>query len=261
MVKGLELFRKMMRPYMDNFVIIGGTACDIQLSGTTMHPRATNDIDIIVVVERLTKEFVSAFWQFIKGGGYRIEKRLNQAGSSVYALYRFTLQDDNLSYPQKIELLSRHSDLLGEPSGFHIEPIPTDELHQSLSAIIMDDDFYNFTVHQAEEIDGLLVANNLALIVLKVNAYLNLTRDREEGREVNSRDIRKHRSDVIKLVAAGAYPEPTPVGQKIYDAIQNFVKDNENHIQSMADSLKVDAVAVQTYLEVLRDEIFEQSQS
>ena len=152
MVKGLELFRKRMRPYMDNFVIIGGTACDIQLSGTTMHPRATNDIDIIVVVERLTKEFVSAFWQFIKGGGYRIEKRLNQAGSSVYALYRFTLQDDNLSYPQKIELLSRHSDLLGEPSGFHIEPIPTDELHQSLSAIIMDDDFYNFTVHQAEEL-------------------------------------------------------------------------------------------------------------
>ena len=258
MVKGLELFRKAMRPYKDNFVIIGGTACDIQLTGTTMHPRATDDIDIIVVVEKITPEFVKAFWQFIHEGNYRVEKRINQAGTSVYALYRFTMQDESLAYPQKIELLSRHSDLLGEPSGFHIEPIPTDLVHQSLSAIIMDDDLYNFTVHQAEEIDNLLVANNLSLIVLKANAYLNLTREREMGKEINSKDIKKHRSDVLKLVAAGIYPEPVAVVRKIYDTIQTFVTDNEKHLQSLSEALKVDEDAVQAYLEVLRNEIFEQ---
>ena len=140
----METFKEAMLPYKDNFVIIGGTACDIQLRGTAMMPRATEDIDIIVVVERLTQEFVNAFWQLIHKGNYRVEKRINQAGASVYALYRFTLQDEKFDYPQKIELLSRHSDLMGEPSGFHIEPIPTDELHQSLSAIIMDDDIYDF---------------------------------------------------------------------------------------------------------------------
>ena len=257
MVKGLEMFRKAMTPYKENFVIIGGTAYDIQLTGTAMRPRVTDDIDIIVVVERLTQEFVNAFWQFIHDGNYRVGKRINEVGASVYALYRFTLQDENLDYPQKIELLSRHSDLLGEPSGFHIEPIPTDELHQSLSAIIMDDDFYDFTVHQAEEVDGLLVANNLALIVLKVNAYLNLTKEREEGREVNGKDIRKHRSDVLKLVAAGAYPEPVVVVPKIYDAIQSFVVDNEQNTKALADALGVSEDDVHAYLEVLRDEIFE----
>lgn len=257
MVKGLEMFRKAMTPYKENFVIIGGTACDIQLTGTAMRPRGTDDIDIIVVVERLTQEFVNAFWQFIHDGNYRVGKRFNEGGASVYALYRFTLQDENLDYPQKIELLSRHSDLLGEPSGFHIEPIPTDELHQSLSAIIMDDDFYDFTVHQAEEVDGLLVANNLALIVLKVNAYLNLTKEREEGREVNGKDIKKHRSDVLKLVAAGAYPEPVVVVPKIYDAIQSFVVDNEQNTKALADALGVSEDDVHAYLEVLRDEIFE----
>lgn len=259
MVKGLETFREAMSPYKDNFVIIGGTACDIQLRGTAMIPRATEDIDIIVVVERLTHEFVSAFWQFIREGNYRVEKRINQAGASVYALYRFTLQDENLAYPQKIELLSRHSDLLGEPSGFHIEPIPTDELHQSLSAIIMDDDIYDFTIHQAEEIDGLLVADNLALIVLKVNAYLNLMKEREEGRMVNSKDIKKHRSDVLKLVAAGIYPEPLEIEPKLYDAIQDFAMESENHIQSLTDALDVDEDAVLTYLDVLRDEIFKKA--
>ena len=246
MVQGLEIFRKAMTPYKENFVIIGGTACDIQLAGTTMRPRVTDDIDIIVVVERLTQEFVNAFWQFVYDGNYRVGKRINEGGTSVYALYRFTLQNEGLAYPQKIELLSRHSDLLGEPSGFHIEPIPTDELHQSLSAIIM-----------AEDVDGLLVANNLALIVLKVNAYLNLTKEREEGKEVNGKDIRKHRSDVLKLVAAGAYPEPVVVVQKIYDAIQSFVVDNEQNTKALADALGVEEDAVNAYLGVLRDEIFE----
>ena len=120
MVKGLETFRKAMQPYKEHFVIIGGTACDIRLTGTAMIPRATEDIDIIVVIERLTEEFVRAIWQFVKDGNYKAEKRISQQGQSVYALYRFTLQDNSLDYPQKIELLSRHSDLLGEPSGYHI---------------------------------------------------------------------------------------------------------------------------------------------
>ncbi len=259
MVKGLEIFRTAMMPYKDNFVIIGGTACDLQLRGTTMMPRATEDIDIIVVVEHLTREFVGAFWRFIREGNYRVEKRINQAGASVYALYRFTLKDENLAYPQKIELLSRHSDLLGEPSGFHIEPIPTDELHLSLSAIIMDDNIYNFTVRQAEEIDGLLVANDLALIVLKMNAYLNLRKEREDGRSVNSKDIKKHRSDVLKLVAAGIYPEPVEIEQKLFGAIQEFATESETHVQSLADALGVDEDAIHTYIGVLRDEIFKQA--
>ena len=87
MVKGLETFRMAMLPFKENFVIIGGTACDIRLSGTLMRPRATDDIDIIVVVELLTREFVSAFWQFVREGNYHVEKRINQVGTSVYALY------------------------------------------------------------------------------------------------------------------------------------------------------------------------------
>ena len=204
-----------MQPYKEHFVIIGGTACDIQLTGSAMTPRATDDIDIIVVIEKLTEDFVRAIWQFVKDGNYKAEKRLSQQGQSVYALYRFTLQDEQLDYPQKIELLSRHSDLLGEPSGFHIEPIPTDEDSHSLSAIIMDDDYYDFTIHHTDVIEGLLVANNKALIVLKANAYLNLLKEREAGRHVNSKDICKHRSDVLKLVAAGSYPDPQPVNSKI----------------------------------------------
>ena len=176
--------------------------------------------------------------------------------SFAFALYRFTLQDERLDYPQKIELLSRHSDLLGEPSGYHIEPIPTDEDSHSLSAIIMDDDYYDFTIHHTDEIDGLLVANNKALIVLKANAYLNLLKEREAGRQVNSKDIRKHRSDVLKLIAAGNYPEPQPVNSKIYASIRLFLDEVYQHRQSLADALDVPAEAIDAFLDVLRNEIF-----
>lgn len=255
MVKGLETFRKAMQPYKEHFVIIGGTACDIRLTGTAMIPRATDDIDIIVVIDRLTDEFVTAIWRFVKDGNYKPGKRTSKQGQSVYALYRFILQDDSLDYPKKIEILSRHSDLLGEPSDSHIEPIPDDENH-SLSAIIMDDDFYDFTIHQANEEDGLMVANNLALIVLKMNAYLNLLAERAAGHQVNSDDIKKHRSDVLKLVAAGIYPEPVKVKAKFMSVLNDFLSEVPQHKQSLKDALGTTQEQIDAFLDVLRNEIF-----
>jgi hypothetical protein len=208
-----------------------------------------------VVIDRLTDEFVTAIWRFVKDGNYKPGKRTSKQGQSVYALYRFILQDDSLDYPKKIEILSRHSDLLGEPSDFHIGPIPDDENH-SLSAIIMDDDFYDFTFHQANEEDGLMVANNLALIVLKMNAYLNLLAERAAGHQVNSDDIKKHRSDVLKLVAAGIYPEPVKVKAKFMSVLNDFLSEVPQHKQSLKDALGTTQEQIDAFLDVLRNEIF-----
>ena len=45
MVKGIEKFREAFSAFSDNYVIIGGTACDAVLSKTMVEPRATHDID------------------------------------------------------------------------------------------------------------------------------------------------------------------------------------------------------------------------
>ena len=66
MVEGIERFREAMADYADNYIIIGGTACDIVLDGSPMQARPTRDIDMIVVVEKLTREFVEAFWRFVR---------------------------------------------------------------------------------------------------------------------------------------------------------------------------------------------------
>lgn len=198
-MEGLVKFREAFAEYSENYVVIGGAACDITMTNTVVRPRATHDIDMIVIVENMTEAFANRFWQFVREAGYRPEKRKQEAGEPPrYEMYRFL--DGKDGYPEMIELLSRHPDVLGEPKGFVIEPIPTDEDVSSLSAIIMDDDYYHFTIAHSQLTDGIRHANSAALIALKARAYLNLMADKRDGKHVNTKDIKKHRSDILKNV-------------------------------------------------------------
>ena len=51
MVKGLVKFRIYFKDFADNYVIIGGTACNELVADKDLNPRATKDIDAILVVE------------------------------------------------------------------------------------------------------------------------------------------------------------------------------------------------------------------
>lgn len=53
MVRGLDIFKKYFEQHPGNYVIIGGTACDIIIDAAGFVPRATKDIDIILVEEAL----------------------------------------------------------------------------------------------------------------------------------------------------------------------------------------------------------------
>jgi hypothetical protein len=66
MVIGLDTFREYFKDYTDSYIIIGGTACDLVIDAAGFTPRATKDIDIILVVEAMSAAFVQQFWQFCK---------------------------------------------------------------------------------------------------------------------------------------------------------------------------------------------------
>lgn len=46
-MEGLNKFREAFEVYSDNYVIIGGKACEITMTNTAMRSRATHDIDMI----------------------------------------------------------------------------------------------------------------------------------------------------------------------------------------------------------------------
>lgn len=58
MVRGLDTFRDYFAGFEEQYVLIGGAACDIFFSNNEGQFRATRDLDVVLIVEALTPEFV-----------------------------------------------------------------------------------------------------------------------------------------------------------------------------------------------------------
>ena len=51
MVKGLDTFQKYFKDYEEQYVLIGGTACDILFESNEVNFRATRDLDMVLIIE------------------------------------------------------------------------------------------------------------------------------------------------------------------------------------------------------------------
>lgn len=254
MVKGLEKFKEHFAGFEDNYVIIGGTACDIVLRDTDMRPRATDDIDMILVIEKMTPEFGKRFWDFIEMGGYENRQRKREDKPSAPELFRFIHPKEG--FPVQIELLSKHPDILGEPTGFHLTPIPAGEEISSLSAILLDEEYYNQTIENSIIEDGIRIANPLSLLCLKVKAFLNLTEEKKTNQNIRTGDIKKHRDDVFKLLAMRIDPfTPITLSSEMKDSINNFIVMMEQSLpnQSLQDSLQRTNDEIRGYLDIMKE--------
>jgi len=81
----------------------------------------------------------------------------------------------------------------------HLTPIPVDEAVASLSAILLDDAYYAFILAGRREVDGLPWVGEDRLIPLKASAWLDLGERQARGEPVDSKNIRKHANDVLRL--------------------------------------------------------------
>lgn len=194
MVRGLDLFRERFSDFADRYILIGGTACDLLIGEVGLQFRATKDLDIVLCVEALDREFAEAFWDFVKAGNYQVQE--TAAGSKRF--YRFRKPADP-EYPVMLELFSRVPEALSIAEGSHLTPIPIDEAVSSLSAILLDDAYYEWIHAGKEVIEGVPIVGPGCLIPLKARAWLDLTARREAGESIDSKDIRKHRNDIIRL--------------------------------------------------------------
>ena len=218
MVRGLKIFKEYFKDYSENYIIIGGTACDVIIDDAGFEARATKDIDIILIVEALTKEFVLKFWEFINDGEY--ERREKSEDERKY--YRF-IQPKTKNFPLQIELFSKIPDLMdleGEP---HLTPIPVDDDLSSLSAILMDDEYYKFTINSSRTEAGVHFAGTEALICLKAKAFLDLTQRKSEGEDVDGRSIRKHKTDIFRLAVLLPSEHQVELPDRIKNDLKAFV--------------------------------------
>ena len=194
MVRGIEKFKEYFAAYKDNYIIIGGTACDILEEKAGQQPRATKDIDIILIVEALTADFVTQFWKFVKAGQYETRQR----GNGKHEYFRF-LKPQNEDFPFQVELFARKPDVLNIAEGAQLTPVPIDEDLSSLSAILMNDNYYHFALKHSNIEDNIRLANIETLIALKAKAFIDLTDRKTKGEAIDEKNIRKHKNDIFRL--------------------------------------------------------------
>lgn len=194
MVNGMKLFGERFSGFQDQYTVIGGMACDLLMSEAGMDFRLTQDVDMVLIVEALTEEFAQLFWRFIEDGGY--ESRMKNDGKPEF--YRFLNPKDS-AYPKMIELFSRPQIGVQLRYEGHLMPIHISDEISSLSAILLNDDYYHFLLHGRRSLDGITILDALHIIPLKMKAWLDLTSQKADGKHVNDRDLRKHRLDVFRL--------------------------------------------------------------
>lgn len=197
MIAGFEKFEESFAPYRDSFILIGGTAVQMVLGqydtpkGVANRARVTHDIDLLVVTDKLTDAFKTAFHQFVNAGEYECYFSKDRPH-----YYRF-LNPKNVAYPAKIELLS-HS--LLELPNMRYTPLDLDR-DESMSAMVLDEELYRYALVHCDQRHGFKCLKHEALIVFKVAAYLNLmTECAETGDARRRNDALKHRNDVFRVL-------------------------------------------------------------
>jgi len=195
-VRGLDHFTNYFKGLEDHYVIIGGSAASVLMEESELIFRATQDIDLVILADP-SDQVAQRLLSYVSFGEYKIK----EATSNEPRYYRYR-DPKSEEFPKMIEIFSRNAKGLELNDSQHIIPIETGSAER-LSAILLDDAYFSLirtNLYTSEQ--GHHVINVMANICLKARAFCDLTAQKALGAAVDSRDISKHRNDVLKLANA-----------------------------------------------------------
>ncbi len=219
MVIGIDRFRAHFAGHEHQYVLIGGAACELIMDEVGLDFRATKDLDIVLIIEALDAAFAERFWAFVEQGGYEIRER----SQDEKVLYRFQKPKAE-DFPAMLELFSRSPEGLTFAEGSHLTPLLIDEAAASLSAILLDEDYYAFLTSMMRDAGGIPVLNEAAIIPFKARAWLDLSRERDAGGKVDEKNIKKHRNDVARLLQVLSPQASYPLPETVANDMRAFVE-------------------------------------
>lgn len=218
MVKGLDYFRDYFKGFENSYVLIGGVACDLAMDQAGLDFRATKDLDIVLCAEVIDAAFADKFWHFVHDGGYQHQ----EASTGVKQFYRFTKPTNN-NFPFMLELFSRKPEGMLLNGHSHLTPIHVGNDVLSLSAILLDEHYYQCIEKGKIIIEGISILSPDYILPFKARAWLDLTERKAKGESVDSRNIKKHRNDVFKVFGLLAPTQSVEIAETIKADMRKFV--------------------------------------
>lgn len=242
-INGLNKFREFFAQYENNYILIGGTACAIIFDEIGEDFRATKDLDIVLIVENINDEFGKKLWDFIKNAEYEVE-----FGQEKKCFYRFKNPKNN-DFPKMIELFSRNQNI-SLPVDIHLISIHVSDEISSLSAILLNDDYYQFMLAGKRVIDGISVLDEKYLIPFKAKAWCELVERKKQGEEGQSRHIKKHCKDIASLVRLLPADTKVELFGMVKKDMQTFVDDilTSEFVPGNVESTKLHSLLKEIYL-------------
>ena len=125
-----------------------------------------------------------------------------------------------------IELFSKGPAFIDDLEGIPIVPLPVDDEISSLSAILLDPDYYEFMKTGRKIIGGVTVLDEAHLIPFKAKAYIDLSERKASGEHVNAGDLMKHKKDVFRLAQL--------LGPDIFITLVQLIKEDMQVFCQMA---------------------------
>lgn len=218
-------FFEYFKDYQDAYVIIGGQAASILLDEAAQQSRATVDLDIIVVFEKITQPFLNRIKEFLREFHYELDGRKDDDEKHYY---RFRTAK-NSEVPVIIELFSKMPiELEGELRNPNATQIPLLDDQDSLSAISLDRDYYTL-LKQGVYLDTFIGGPILKvpyLILFKAKAQLDIARRQANNESVNRRDKSKHKTDIYRLLGIlddGDYIPAASVAEQVKQDLSDYV--------------------------------------
>ncbi|WHP97393.1 hypothetical protein [Edwardsiella anguillarum] len=172
-MEGEEFLTEYMQQYFDDYILIGGNACALNFENIGANFRATVDLDIVLITESTNDQFYEHLWDYILEHGYKgkVYRGSNAGGSA----YRFIQPEGNRvpNLPAQIELFARKPDYFDAALAkrAHITPIKTGQSISNFSAILLDDDVYEFIISSRIPLKGVSTVNLECLFGLKSVAW------------------------------------------------------------------------------------------
>lgn len=221
-----------LQKYPDYYLIIGGTAVELNLSNRNLSFRETKDFDIVLYLKNKNDSFVKSLAKLLIDGGY-INKYKNDRKNA----YRFE-HPKNIGFPSIIELFCE-ADENTEILEKRFKKIDIAINNEKISAIILNKDICEFAKQHSASFYGLTTLDVIGLIVLKIYAFFE-NKKLYEQRLISREDYIKHRRDVLILLVS--LKESEIIKNDFPEAFKQFLSNflvelNQNKTKQILKSL------------------------
>ena len=139
-------------------------------------------------------------------------------------------------------MFSREPEAIILPDDAVLSPLPIDENVSSLSAILLDHDYYEFLKQGRAQILGVTVLDALHLIPFKAKAWPELSDMKNNGEHVDSKNIKKQKNDVFRLTELLSRDQ-----ESLSELPESIKSDMQSFIMKMsAESIDLERIGIRS---------------